>query len=511
MRQRIKWLSKSRLRFDQETGSFKPENPRKNRDENYQRTEFYEDLGSIIHLSQFRRMSQKTQVYSNPEDNVRTRLTHSIEVSNIAKQLLMIFLEHLRKQIVTKSDIPINLARDLETILESSCLAHDIGHPPFAHAGEKLLQSFSCNLSTRFDSNIQNLRLLTGLSPIGRIYKLHLTCAVLDSVMKEKPRGISSTENYGGSHTAEYQLAETISKETGTYVKDRAVIDEFKSLAEEHNIHGLCLIRHPLTYFMTSADDLSNLTSDLEDAIKKRILSTYDVVDFAISKKLIGADSRYKPVSSRKAWMEKLHECEKNGHYGPIKSTILRGLLARTADVLREIAQNIPESESWEEILSNLHVVLARESLKRRGNDLETGNFLFMKTNDNSSSNWSTEIDSAAYKKWLYNENILKSKRVLNDNAKARAILSQVYSLLVPSKNDVDFFDSAIKRAAFICRDCKDQIVNICNSTAPEAEKRERVRVLFVDFIAGMTDRHAMKFVDDLRSSPAMAEWAKTG
>ena len=64
-------------------------------DESYARGRFDKDLGSLIYLSQFRRQGGKTQVYSMPKDNVRNRLTHSIEVSHVAEQLLHIFLFHL--------------------------------------------------------------------------------------------------------------------------------------------------------------------------------------------------------------------------------------------------------------------------------------------------------------------------------------------------------------------------------------------------------------------------------
>jgi len=108
------------------------------------RTPFQRDRDRIIHSTAFRRLKHKTQVFVAPEgDHYRTRLTHSLEVSQIAR----------------------SIARTLrldEDLCEALSLAHDFGHPPFGHAGEEALDE-AMGAFGRFDHNEQTLRVLTAL------------------------------------------------------------------------------------------------------------------------------------------------------------------------------------------------------------------------------------------------------------------------------------------------------------------------------------------------------------
>ena len=103
---------------------------------------YQRDRDRIIHSTAFRRLKHKTQVFVNTtDDHYRTRITHSLEVSQIARTLGKIF----------------NLNEDL---CETLSLAHDIGHPPFGHAGEEALNECMINFGG-FDHNIQTIRILT--------------------------------------------------------------------------------------------------------------------------------------------------------------------------------------------------------------------------------------------------------------------------------------------------------------------------------------------------------------
>ena len=122
------------------------------RDEDY-RTEFQIDRDRIIHSSEFRRLQGKTQVFLPGEyDFYRTRLTHSIEVAQIGRSIC----NYLKK---TDHRLNENFFIDAD-LVEAACLTHDLGHPPFGHAGErtlnKLMQPYG-----GFEGNAQTLRLLT--------------------------------------------------------------------------------------------------------------------------------------------------------------------------------------------------------------------------------------------------------------------------------------------------------------------------------------------------------------
>ena len=134
--------------------------------ENSVRSPYQRDRDRIIHSSSFRRLKHKTQVFVNTEgDHYRTRLTHSMEVSQIAR----------------------TLARSLglnEDLCETLSLAHDLGHTPFGHAGEEVLNNCMKKFGG-FDHNIQTLRIVTLLE--NKYYKfkgLNLTIETLDGLIK---------------------------------------------------------------------------------------------------------------------------------------------------------------------------------------------------------------------------------------------------------------------------------------------------------------------------------------
>jgi dGTPase len=130
------------------------------------RSEFQRDRDRIIHSIAFRRLRSKTQVFIAPDgDHYRTRLTHSIEVAQIGRVI----------------------ARELgldEDLTEALCLAHDIGHPPFGHAGEKALEQ-SMGHAGGYDHNAQGIRTLTRIeSPYPDHVGLNLTWETLEGMAK---------------------------------------------------------------------------------------------------------------------------------------------------------------------------------------------------------------------------------------------------------------------------------------------------------------------------------------
>jgi len=130
------------------------------------RTEFERDRDRIIHSTAFRRLKEKTQVFLFDEgDHYRTRLTHSLEVAQIAR----------------------GLARSLgldEDLAEALALAHDLGHPPFGHAGERALHAAMADHGG-FDHNAQSLRVVTHLERrYPRFDGLNLTWETLEGLVK---------------------------------------------------------------------------------------------------------------------------------------------------------------------------------------------------------------------------------------------------------------------------------------------------------------------------------------
>ena len=134
--------------------------------ENSIRSPYQRDRDRIIHSSSFRRLKHKTQVFVNTEgDHYRTRLTHSMEVSQIAR----------------------TLARSLglnEDLSETLSLSHDLGHTPFGHAGEEVLNHCMAEYGG-FDHNIQTLRIVTSIeNKYYKFYGLNLTIETLEGLIK---------------------------------------------------------------------------------------------------------------------------------------------------------------------------------------------------------------------------------------------------------------------------------------------------------------------------------------
>lgn len=243
------------------------------------RSQFHKDYDRIIFSQSFRQLNRKTQVHPlTQHDGVHTRLTHSLEVSCVGRSLGMLAAEKI------KDDLPVWIdPADIGAIIQAACLAHDIGNPPFGHAGEYAIREWFDDASNgnflqeltpeeaadvrQFEGNAQGLRLLTRLSQHPNTGGMRLTYATLGTYFKY-PWLSKKIENQPAHQRAKF----------GCYQTEKDIL---KQIAEQLGLIELGeyhYCRHPLTYLLEAADDICYALIDLEDGISLNIL-TYDEVE----------------------------------------------------------------------------------------------------------------------------------------------------------------------------------------------------------------------------------------
>ena len=209
----------------------------KNENETDVRTCFQRDRDRILHSSAFRRLKHKTQVFLNEQgDYYRTRLTHTLEVSQISRSIAF----------------ALNLNEDLT---EAIALSHDLGHPPFGHAGEEILNSKMLDFGG-FDHNEQALRIICDLEK-----RYH---------------------NFNGLNLS-WETIEGIIKHNGKILEPRAYISNINS-----KFKFLLNLNTSLEGQVAAvADDIAYLTHDFDDGLNAGILKINQIEDLPIITKIL--------------------------------------------------------------------------------------------------------------------------------------------------------------------------------------------------------------------------------
>ena len=344
--------------------------------ESLTRTPFQRDRDRVIHSTAFRRLKHKTQVFVYHEgDHYRTRLTHTLEVAQVARSVAR----------------ALGLDDDLAEVL---ALAHDLGHPPFGHAGEEAL-AVAMAPHGGFDHNGQTLRVLTRLEARYATFDgLNLTWETLEGVAKHNGPLISAASN----QTALPWAVAEVSAAQGL---------------ELHTWPG------PEAQVAALADDIAYNAHDLDDGLRAGLFTASDIAEIPIAgPAILEVNEAYPGLEpSRLA-----HE------------TVRRMINAMVADVLAETRMRIGESGpgSADEVRQLMRPVVAFSAIMERDSqDLKS--FLFERM----------------YRHFKVNRMTSKARRIVDDLF--TLLLAEPECLPSEWRERVEAANGSTERARMVC------------------------------------------------------------
>jgi dGTPase len=451
------------------------------------RSPWRQDIARLIHSPAFRRLQGKTQVFPRTEsDFVRTRLTHSLEVAQIAKSIAI----KLNAVDINFSPKKFNISPE---IVEFAGLAHDLGHPPFGHNGESALDECMLDFGG-FEGNAQTLRILAklekkqllnggkliehaiGIDGADQRCGLNLTARTLASVLKyDYDIPISKNDRRGQGVQKGYYEAET---STVNWIK-RSVANSYKGYFKTIE----CSI-------MDLADDIAYATYDIEDVLKIKFLRLIDFLN--LNDQTIDRITKIVTERSKKYYPDISSD---NHNINPIQ--IISCIINLLNDILpsEQNVKDFPDAET----ISFMSIFLASGASNNISNDgytrtkftselvqkyLDSIEVLY---NEEFPSMSSVRIQHAAFIELEVLKNLtycitIDSAAIKTTEYRAIEIVNSIFQAIV--KDDGHKLLPEDFRIMYNCMK-KDQM-----------KKR-----LICDYIAGMTDEFAADLYDRLFSS----------
>lgn len=441
------------------------------------------DYDTIICSTLFRRLQDKAQVFPLEDDDyVRTRLTHSLEVSAIGKKLGEYVFNRL-KELHVDEWFENHTAKDFSDVLLCAGLIHDIGNPPFGHFGEYAIREwFQNNVKDlrlgeirvsdfltegqledlyMFEGNAQSLRLLSKTPYLGETNGFNLSYAVLGSIIK-------------------YPIcSEMLKRENVVGYKKIGYYHSEKQLFREIDLKtGMNGCRHPLSYLLEAADDIAYRTSDLEDAMVKKVISFHQICRVF------------------EQYMEKMEKDQKVEKEVTARISLLHQLYQE------EITRNkrkpeLTSVQRWNQCMKEIMIKEAGDVFVEHYMEIMEGNYkgdLFK----NTASECLTQMIAHLSERYIYTSSI-KTRTELYGRRVIHSLMSQFMPAAI-------LYDTGYKMS-FIEKRTIDTVSNFYKSMYHDEaqgkteQERMYLRILMItDYISGMTDNYAKKLYQDLFS-----------
>lgn len=473
---------------------------------------YEKDYNNIILSASFRRLQDKTQVFPlDKSDFIRTRLTHSIEVSTIAKQLGRMITknksEYLQEDFNTSNEENRqHIGKRIDailTVLSCAGLLHDLGNPPFGHFGEVVIgewfkdelqkDSFTFNGKPiceilneqmkqdlmNFEGNAQALRILSKVYNHPQGYDINLTYGVINTLIKYPNNSLNIDKKHRdikfhkmGYYYAEEKFFKQLCQETGTKIQSTYV-------------------RHPLTFLLEAADDIAYATSDLEDAVKKGMFTVDQFIEYY-----------------NKALENEKFTKEKKKLYSKL---LLKNLVDRLKEE-NEQSKRTTESDliafqKWTVYAKNWLMYVVSFSFNKNYKKIMNGNYQDDVFQDGYHE-YSIEILKGAMREFVFDSSEivkleLSAKKILN------SLLSDfIYAVINwDSKYEgIKPTDSQLKLIHIISDNYKTdyqkavETLEFENTEEIESYKLYLRFLMVTDFISGMTDSYAKNLYQELNA-----------
>lgn len=447
------------------------------------RTEFEKDYHRIIGSASFRRLQDKTQVFPlDRSDFIRTRLTHSLEVSSFAKSLGQNISASIRTVIQDESFLPEH-ALAVCDILQCAGLIHDIGNPPFGHFGETAIQDwFKRRLPElrfqrsgeeearpldevlnrqmvedfyHFEGNTQALRVVTKLHFLVDEHGMNLTKALLASIIKYPGSSLEVDKHSGDIKT----------KKMGYFYADREAFDDIQASC------GTNGARHPLAFILEAADDIAYATADIEDAVKKNCLTFEQLVRELTEYKKERQNDRYRDMVS---WLtDKYNRAVSKGYSRP----------------------DLYAVQNWVVTMQGQMIGGATEGFTNHYREIMEGTYKKELTSGTDAELLMEALGDIAYRYAFVSKPILKLEIA------AETIFNFLLDKFVDA---VIYFDTGKKQSAVqeklvsLISDNYKKLYFICSDGKSEEEKLYLRLLLVTDYVCGMTDSYAKDLYQEL-------------